>query len=811
MLKLHDLKIAFNSLGKARGYVVIIVITLGVTMGALVAMFNLNYQLLVASLPYPNADRLVLFKSQQYVKGRQAASRFAPYPALVELYQHKNQHFEQKALIKYTDSIERRMPDSPVLNTISTTPEYFEILKMPMELGRYLSNEEGLGTYIPVTVISYKTWQKLFHGDPDILNKTINIMEVDFKIIGVTAKNYVEPSIFQTGWIADVWLPFDYDDMPKTLRKEWRTSISTGFVIGLLKPEANFLDAEYEDSSFINARFKEELKTFSALADNVLELHLTNLKSFILRDASQSILLMLAGALGLLVLASANIINLILSRMASHQRSFAIQVGLGAQPKHIFNNVLAEILLLLCGAVCLAIVIASLLLELLKNMALKQLPRIHELHVNYSSFFFIITVAIILAISFSIFVSKQLNHRELNSLLHSSGKGVAFQISSKARRLLILSQVAITGVLLVISMQILIDSWRELIRAPGLETKDQYQVELSNAVLFSTNTDAERRAYSNSIIEALRDYPKVEFASAMDSPPISPDGNIYRFVMHTLDDQDPVPAVMSRADKQFFNIVKMPLIEGRIYNDDEVRENASLLVVNETLAKLFQTNGSVVGMRIYRHGEPEPSQIVGVVKDLQLSGSEDVPRYFWSRRSEWPGILLKMKAGQTLDVIELNQICAKINPRIKAFYLKTTEQILAEYLAPKKIAGIAAAALALLTLSFAAIGIYGVLSYSIHLRRFELGTRMAIGARPTTIFLQILKDNAMPVIAGLLAAFVVLIGLWLWIQTTHYDLHTTSLGWLLPPVLILSLTVGTSLLSVWHIIRKPANNILRGD
>ncbi|RYG13850.1 MAG: hypothetical protein EOO07_17295 [Chitinophagaceae bacterium] len=259
MINIKNLTVAFNSLSHAKSYVFTIIITLGITLGALVATFNLNYQLLAAPLPYPNADRLVVFKNQQFQNEQEVIGRFAPYPALVEAYKNKNDFFERKVIMSYTDSIERRMPDSPVLNTINVTPEYFDLFKVPLVLGRFFQSDEGLDSHIPVTVISYKTWVKLFGKDQDVLGKIINIMEIEFKIIGVVDEWYVEPGISATGWEADVWLPFDYDDMPLEFQKNWRTSMNNMFVVGLLKSNADLLAAEHLESTYINKRFKDEL------------------------------------------------------------------------------------------------------------------------------------------------------------------------------------------------------------------------------------------------------------------------------------------------------------------------------------------------------------------------------------------------------------------------------------------------------------------------------------------------------------------------------------------------------------------------
>lgn len=813
VLTIKNFKTAFNSLSNAKGYAITVVLTLGITLGALVAMFNLNYQLLAAPLPYPNSERLVIAKSEWLDRKVLVSDRHAPYPAWIESYRQNDTQFEQKALLAYTVSIERRMPDSPVLNTISTTPEFFNMVQAPMELGRRFATSEGLDAMTPVAVISHRTWVKYFQQDSNVLGKTLNIMEMDFKIIGVLAESFIEPELYQRGWETDVWLPMDYHDMPVRFRKDWNNDVSNVFLVGSLQNGSNRSATEQSLNGWLATRFKDEAAKIPELSDATIGFKLEKFSTVILGAASQQSLLMLAGVLVLLLIAATNVLNLILARAANQQRGMAIQVALGAQQKHIFSGVLAEISILMLGASLLATVVALALLELLKVTAQGQLPRLHELHINFVTLLFSFFMAAVLAIFFAIIVSRQINYRQLNKVLQTSGKGVGLQISSRIRKLLILSQVALTAVLLAASLHILLQSSRQLMQPVGYHTTDQYQIFFSIATLWGSTTEEERRAYFARVADDLRENPKVLAAGATSLSPISyqnPWTGLLR--VDGLDDKK-LSAIQSYCDGSYLQVAEIPLIAGRYFTDAEAREHAQVMVVNETFARTIQADGQVLGRKVYRQGDSagQAIEIVGVLKDLQLPGMIEPPRFFQASILQHPELVVRVKAGQQLTPAEVNALAAKVNPQLKIFYMKTTEQAIALITAPQKTVAGLTAALSLIALSLAAIGIYGVLSYSVQLQRFELGIRMAIGARPNKIFLQILKDNLIPVITGLLVASVVLISLWFWIQQTNYSLQTNSLGWLLPPVLIIALTAVTSLLSVWKIIRNPANNILRGD
>ena len=217
-------------------------------------------------------------------------------------------------------------------------------------------------------------------------------------------------------------------------------------------------------------------------------------------------------------------------------------------------------------------------------------------------------------------------------------------------------------------------------------------------------------------------------------------------------------------------------------------------------------------MRVYRQGDATPTayEIIGVVKDLALPGQVEEGRFFRSGINHHPELLIKMKPNQAITPLEINRLAAQINPQLKLFSLQVTEQLLNKMIAPQKTAAGIAACLSLLALGLAAIGIYGVFSYSVQLRRFELGIRMAIGARPSNIFWQVFKDNLLPVAIGLALALAGVVA------RPHVGdaLGASRTGlwdWVLPLVLIVTLTSLTTLATVWQIIQNPVNRVLHQD
>lgn len=419
-----------------------------------------------------------------------------------------------------------------------------------------------------------------------------------------------------------------------------------------------------------------------------------------------------------------------------------------------------------------------------------------------------------LAVIFAWLVSRQIDMRRLNGLLQTSGKGVGLQISKSVRHLLIFIQIALTGILLTASMHLFIQGTQQLTQDLGYRTNNHYQIRLSIATFRPKTTLEQRRAYFESVVNELRQDQKIESVGLSSGSPI-PYRNVFRNWVLQPGADHKILASDNWCNGSFLTMLEMPLVAGRYFTDAEERAGENKLVVNQTMAKLIDAKQDVIGKIIYPDGDSRAYEIVGVVSDLKIPAGQKIareePRSFRSNIENDIELLIRVKPGQALTAVDVNRHAAKVNPEMKAFYFETTEEALSKFTnAQKTIAGLTAV-LSILVLLLTTIGIYGILSYSVQVRRFELGVRMAIGARPIVIFLQVMKDNLMPVVTGLLMSLMVILGLWMWIQQTTFYVSYSLLGWLLPFLLIVVITVSTTFLSLRNIIRNPANFVLRGD
>ncbi len=816
MIRIRDFINAWHSLGKAKIYATTIVLTLGITLGALVAMFNLNYQVLIKPLPYPDQDRLYLLRGDAFTNGQLDLANMYPYPVAVEAYKKAGDYFEEFALVYFGTDVVRSFTDTPLVNTSYVTPEYLSLVNVSMTMGRSFTKDEGFEAHNPVALISYETWQTLFNARADVLNETIRFGEIEFSIIGVTAKDFIEPQLMGPGRLTQVWLPWDYNLVPPRYRG-WGYFNINQYLVGKIQSGQSASQVEKSITNYLNGKFVETVAGWASFEGSSIDFKLISFGEIILGNSKTAVFLLFAGTLVLLLIACANITNLILARTANQQRNMAIKAVLGARQSHLFYSLLSEKILLLLPTLVLSLIVALSAIELLQVSTRNLLPRLDELYLTSTSLLFAVVSVLFLAFIFATIVSRQINYNKLNSLLQSSGKGTGIQISDSVRKFLIMMQVMFTTILVSASLHILQQSIRNINQPLGFVTQDLYQVILDSGTQVNRPA-AEQKNNMQAIHERLLAHPKIKNASVTSDFPIRSDKIVAWFSYLSVDPGfiDQHQALLTLVDEHYLDLLGADWLQGRRFTLEDRQTEATVIIVNQTFARLLQPDADVMHKRYYWLNSDKrefPYEIVGIIRDFNLPGRAEIPRVFVPQTSARSptSLLLQKKPNQIISKSDINELMASVNSQYKVSELRSMDRAHQELVAGDSLSATITFVLCLLALGLAGIGIYAVLSYTVQLRQFEMGIRMAIGATPLKILLQIFMDNLKPVILGLLVAALVLIALMFSIDQTRLNLSTTPLGWWLPPLLILGLIAATSLLSVWHLISKPANHILRGE
>ncbi|MEZ7207239.1 ABC transporter permease [Pseudoalteromonas sp. DY56-GL79] len=811
----HSLKMAWQKLRCHISYTLTITITLALTLGALVAMYNLNYQLLAAPLPYPDAERLVLMRGALVDDNNEVKQRnFIPHAGSLEAYDKQAQFsdIEVMAIQNISIDVEQSLPSSPTFNTGAITPEFMSILNVPLALGRYFSEDEGIGSQQPVAIVSYQVWQRYFGGNANVLEQTLVFKGVSFKIVGVTDERFIEPVLSTPNWHTDVWISYDYNDSPTPT---WQRNNIQTYQLLKLHDVQHARRTKLSLENWLNEQLQQQTAGEQTFANSKVQLEFVPIKMRIIGEASQVSIMMLLGSTVLLLIALSNICNLVLSRAAEQQKSFAVQAALGAKPNHLFFHIAIELGLLFISAAALSLLIAEGIIGLLKSGVVGPLARLQELQLEAHTIAFAFTVSTLLCLLLSWIVSRQLNYRHIIQQLQSSGKGTGVQISAMTRTLLVSFQLFVCLSLLTICLGIFQTSWQNLQRDTGIREQNTYQVALNLGTLLQQMSRQERSQLLLSAVDSLAKLPQVTKVGIGGYPPFSywlPGFSNRQMQFEPGIEKNTFEYQSTAGTWPYFDTFGAKLIDGRAFTHEEAINNAPVVIVNQTLAAQLRQQGQVLGAKLYPRNGQQSVEVIGVVEDIYLPKQSNIARVFIpSVPTGYPFVLIETQAHAAISRAEVNQVLTGIHPQMRVYNFQSTTMLLATHLQQARVISMFTLMLSIFALALAALGIYGVCKYSVALRRFELGVRMSVGATPAAVFKLVLQDNLRPVIAAACASILVLLSIAILQDTLVPITIDSAIHWLISLATVITLVTGVTLLSSRNIIARPALHALRGE
>ena len=760
---IRELKFAFASLQAVPGFVSSIVATLGITLGALVCIVALNLTLFLKPLPYEDSDRLYRVDGSLLRDGEKIAFLTQSFKGAETLLK-VDEVFEAVTISRHETLKLDNLSSRPSVTAVFLTPKFFELTNATMHLGRPFRESENLDTQNPVSVISYDTWQRHFNSDPDILGKKLEANNRSYSIVGVTSEDFVQPEIAPELYKdTHVWMPWDFHSALLADRENWGALLSDISVIGKIHPNLSASQAKQMLDSKINKAFTEGLSggtgrsiPYQSAVDLLLFEHL------IIGDSRSIALLLLGAAITLLLIASSNAVNLMLSRTVQNHRQLTIRATLGANKRHLFIAILAENTILMATVALVSLFVAFWGFSLLQQLANGQLPRLAELSIGFTELLFTVAAATILALCFSALSISMIKYRQLQASIQSSGKGSGLQVSTQVRNLLVASQIALAGLLLIANISVLKSSTDTAFREMGFN-KDNLLTILLNYEDESLN-ETEQEQLRLDFMREMALNPQVKSATSTTNEPtgVTEVGE----ASNKADSEQGHPLLMSWINHNYFDVVEQELIKGRYFDSNEVTNYAQVAIISETLATRLYEQADPIGQKLFRATNPEPYIVVGVIKDLTLPklASLDVGEEAIKNHLFMPGLItpnnpvlrfmVRLQDNQKLTESELYDIVKKIDSKLGIQIYETMDEVHTRLLAREITAAKISMALALLSLLMAGVGIYGVLNYGTQLRRYELGVRMSLGASPAKVITKVLSDNAKPVLWGFAVCIV---------------------------------------------------------
>ena len=734
----QDFRFGLRSLLKRPGFTAIALLALALGIGANTAIFSLVNAVILQPLPYRDPDRLI---SVYGTRNRSTQGSVGPTDFLD--YRSQNKTFEQFAAsgsmmlpMNLTGSGE---PER--LNASIITGNYFDTFGVRPALGRGFSLENEKTGQDHVTVLSHAFWQTRFGGDPNIVNKTINLDGKAYEVLGVMPAEVVLPQP------AQLWVPINFDADPEMKMRNARFLRG----IGRLK-EGVTLDQAQTDTDLIAAQLEQQYPD----SNTGWSLRLIPLRE-ILVGGSRTMLFILFGAVGfVLLIACANVANLLLVRAAARQKEIAMRTALGASRLRIIRQMITESLLLAIFGGALGALLAVAGVKLLVSLGEDNIPRTANVKIDATVLAFTLLISLATGLLFGLAPAiRTMKENLVDALKDGIRGGSEATVKNRTRSLLVVFESAI-AVMLLIAAGLLIRSLVALQNVdPGFDPNNvlTLRVDLPRQ---KYNTPEKASNFFEQLETRVAGLPGVEAVGLITDLPLSGEARDMPYRVEGRPATSDIAFVdFRRVNKNYFSAMRIPLRRGRNFTEQEVRQSDKAIVVSQAFVDSVFPNEEALGKRliIWSGIRNEPYEIIGIVGDTRyqsLQGEPSATMYVPTRELLFVNLVIRTQGDPLSLVGGVRKEVNALDPDQPIAAIRPMTEWVAMSAAGARYRTTLLGLFALLAMILAATGIYGVMSYSVAQRTQEIGVRMALGARPLDVLKLVVRQGMMLVLIGVI-------------------------------------------------------------